>query len=117
MHLAALLAKVHAEDPAVLPAQQVLRMATLSGAKALGMETNIGSLVPGKQADMVAVDLSGAATVPCYDPVSHLVYAASRECVTDVWIGGERVVADRVLTTADEGALVARARAWQERMK
>jgi 5-methylthioadenosine/S-adenosylhomocysteine deaminase len=117
MRLCALLAKFASGDPSVLPAQQALRIATLGGARALGQDAVLGSLVPGKQADLVAVDLSAADALPCYDPVSHLVHVAGRECVTDVWIGGERIVAGRNLTTADEGAIVARARIWQERLK
>jgi len=117
MHLATLLAKVISADPAVLPAHRALRMATLDGACALGQEGEIGSLVPGKQADMVAVDLSGMNASPCYDPFSHLVHAADRTCVTDVWIGGERIVEDGALTSADESAILSRARFWQERLK
>ena len=91
-------------------------MATLNGARALGLDARIGSLVPGKQADVVAVDLSGVATPPMFDPVSHLVYAAERECVTDVWVGGVRMVDDGALTTIDEAALLARTRAWQHKL-
>ena len=117
MHLAALLAKVSNADPAVLPAHRALRMATLDGARALGQDAVIGSLMPGKHADIVAVDLTGLVATPCYDPVSQLVHAVGRDCVTDVWIGGERIVADRGLTTADESAILMRARIWQERLK
>src|SRR5205823_5299893 len=115
--IAALLAKVGSGDPSLLPAQQALHVATLGGARALGQDALIGSLVPGKQADIVAVDLSAMTTLPCYDPLSHLVHVAGRECVTDVWIGGAQVVADRELVTADEAAIAARARSWQERLK
>jgi 5-methylthioadenosine/S-adenosylhomocysteine deaminase len=101
MRIAALLAKVASGDPAAVPAQQALHMATLGGARALGMDAEIGSLLPGKQADIVAVDFTATRTLPCYDPLSHLVHVAGRECVTDVWIGGERVVADRALVNAD----------------
>jgi 5-methylthioadenosine/S-adenosylhomocysteine deaminase len=117
MRMASLLAKVASGDPAVLPAHQVLEMATLGAARALGLDSVTGSLRPGKQADMVAIDLSAGAILPCYDPVSHLVHVAGRECVTDVWVGGERVVADRVLARADEADLTARAHIWQERLK
>lgn len=117
MRAAALLAKVATGDAAVLPAEQALRAATLCGARALGLDRDIGSLVPGKQADIVAVDLSLLDATPCYDPVSHLVHAVGRESVTDVWVAGQRVVAGRVLTTADEASIVARARAWQERLQ
>jgi 5-methylthioadenosine/S-adenosylhomocysteine deaminase len=104
-------------DPAALPAADVLRAATLGGAQALGLDANLGSLVPGKCADAVAVDLSSLEATPCYDPVSHLVHVVGREAVTDVWVGGHRVVADRVLTTIDTAALCARARLWQERLQ
>ena len=117
MRMASLLAKVASSDPSVLPAHQVLEMATLGAARALGLDSAIGSLVPGKEADIVAVDLSAGAALPCYDPVSHLVHVAGRECVTDVWVGGERVVAERVLAKADEAELKGRAHFWQERLK
>ena len=117
MRLAALLAKVATGDPAALPAADVLRAATLGGARALGQEADLGSLVPGKCADIVAVDFSGLEAVPCYDPVSHLVHVVGREAVTDVWVAGQRVVADRVLTTIDTAALAARVRLWQERLQ
>jgi len=117
MRLAALLAKVATGDAAALPAAQVLACATLGGARALGLDREIGSLVPGKAADVVAVDLSGLDAAPCYDPISHVVHAIGREAVTDVWIHGQHVVASRALTTADEAAIVARARFWQERLQ
>ena len=117
MRIAALLAKVATGDPSVLPAQQALGAATLAGARALGLDREIGSLVAGKQADIVAVDLSALDALPCYDPVSHLVHAVGREAVTDVWVAGRRVVADRALQTADEAAIAARARLWQERLQ
>jgi 5-methylthioadenosine/S-adenosylhomocysteine deaminase len=117
MRLAALLAKVATGDAAALPAAQILTSATLGGARALGLDREIGSLVPGKAADIVAVDLSGLDAVPCYDPISHVVHAIGRESVTDVWIEGQRVVASRALTTLDEAAIVTRARYWQERLQ
>jgi 5-methylthioadenosine/S-adenosylhomocysteine deaminase len=117
MRIAALLAKVATGDPSMLPAQQVLGAATLAGARALGLEREIGSLIAGKQADIVAVDLSALDALPCYDPVSHLVHAVGREAVTDVWVAGRRVVAHRTLQTADEAALAASARLWQERLQ
>ena len=117
MRIAALLAKAVTGDPSVLPAHQALRAATLSGARALGLDGELGSLVPGKQADIIAVDFSGSNAEPCYDPVSHLVHAVGREAVTDVWIGGRRIVENRVLRTADEAAIGAAARLWQERLK
>ena len=117
MRVAALLAKVATGDPAVLPAQQALHAATLAGARALGLDRDIGSLVAGKQADIVAVDLSALDATPCYDPVSHLVHAVGREAVTDVWVAGRRVVADRALHNRRRGVDRRPARLWQERLQ
>jgi 5-methylthioadenosine/S-adenosylhomocysteine deaminase len=116
LRTASLLAKVATGDAAALAAPTVLRMATHNGAAALGMDARIGTLAPGKDADIVAVDMSGLETVPVYDPVSHLVNVGGREHVTDVWIGGDRIVDARRLTTQDEAAIVARTRAWQQRL-
>ncbi len=117
MRLAALLAKVATGDPSALPAADVLHAATLAGATALGLDADLGSLTPGKLADVVAVDLGALEATPCYDPVSHLVHVVGRDAVTDVWVGGEHLVVDRVLATVDEAALLARARLWQERLQ
>jgi 5-methylthioadenosine/S-adenosylhomocysteine deaminase len=112
--LAALIAKVATGDAGALPAATVLRMATLGGAAALGLDADIGSLTPGKQADVVAIDLGALAHAPCYDPVSHLIHVVGRDQVTDVWIAGERIVAGGSLTTLDVEELAARARFWQD---
>lgn len=117
MRLAALLAKGSSGDATAMPAHQALACATLGGARALGLQDRIGSIVPGKLADLTAVDLSATALSPCYDPLSHLVYAAGREHVSDVWVGGERRLAAGELTGLDEQAIRARARQWQGRMK
>ncbi|CAK0779953.1 5-methylthioadenosine/S-adenosylhomocysteine deaminase [Gammaproteobacteria bacterium] len=116
MRTAALLAKAVAGDAAALPAHDALHLATLAGARALGMATEIGSLVPGKAADVVAVDLSGPATEPVYHPASALVYAATRTAVTDVWVAGRQVVRNRLLTTLDTTEILTRARAWGSRI-
>jgi 5-methylthioadenosine/S-adenosylhomocysteine deaminase len=116
MRLASLLAKVTSGDAAALPAATALRMATLNGATALGLDARIGSLVPGKDADLTAVRLTDVETLPLYDPVSQLVNAAGREHVTDVWVAGERVLENRQLTRIDTGALLNRARMWQARL-
>jgi 5-methylthioadenosine/S-adenosylhomocysteine deaminase len=116
MRLASLLAKVSTGDAAALPAADVLRMATLNGAAALGLDARVGSLVAGKEADLTAVRLADIETLPMYDPVSHLVHAAGREHVTDVWVAGERVVEDGRVATLDTDALARRAHAWQERL-
>ncbi|HET9678981.1 MAG TPA: TRZ/ATZ family hydrolase, partial [Gammaproteobacteria bacterium] len=92
MHTAALLAKGVAGDAAALPAADVLEMATLGGARALGLSDSIGSLSVSKWADVTCVDLQAAATQPVYNPVSQLVYAASRDQVSDVWVAGQQQV-------------------------
>jgi 5-methylthioadenosine/S-adenosylhomocysteine deaminase len=115
--LASLIAKVAANDAGALPAAEVLRMATLGGATALGMEGEIGSLEEGKQADAIAVDLGGLSHAPCYDPVSHLVHVTGRDQVSDVWIAGERLVADGALTRLDSKELASRAHFWQDRLR
>ncbi|GGP24823.1 TRZ/ATZ family hydrolase [Silvimonas amylolytica] len=117
MRLAALLAKGQSGNPEALPAWQALEMATLNGAKALGWQDRIGSLVAGKEADMIAVDLSLAGTQPCYDPVSHLVYAADRNQVSHVWIAGREVYTQGHHASLDHQEVLTRARRWQARMQ
>ncbi|GAA5787026.1 5-methylthioadenosine/S-adenosylhomocysteine deaminase [Chitiniphilus shinanonensis] len=116
LRLAALLAKGASGNPEALPAWQALEMATLNGARALGWDDRIGSLRPGKQADVIAVDLSAAGTQPCYDPVSHLVYAADRNQVSHVWIAGRNVYAAHRHLSLDLADAQARARRWQSRI-
>ena len=112
LRTAALLGKGVAGDATALPAARVLRMATLNGARALGLADQTGSLEPGKAADIVAVDLGMPETEPVYHPISQLVYATGRHQVTDVWIAGRRLLADRQLTTLDPVELIRRARNW-----
>lgn len=92
MRLAALLAKAVAGDAGAMPAHAALRAATLGGAAALGLQARIGSIAPGKAADLAAVRLSGPELLPCYDPISHLVYAAGRQHVSDVWVAGRHLL-------------------------
>jgi 5-methylthioadenosine/S-adenosylhomocysteine deaminase len=115
--MASLLAKVVAGDAAALPAAGALRMATLDGATALGLERDIGSLEPGKFADAIAVDLGGFEHAPCYDPVSHLVHVTGRDQVSDVWVAGEQLLAGGTLTRMDKNELASRARLWHDRLK
>ena len=107
MLTAALLAKHVTGDPTVAPAAAVLEMATLGGARALGMEDRLGSLEPGKRADLIVVDLSAPRLHPLYDPVSHLVYAAKGADVRHVVVEGRVVMRDRKITTLDEAAVLA----------
>jgi len=117
MRLAALVAKGASEDPTVLPAHEVLEMATIRAARALGLDDRIGSLAPGKCADMTAVNLDAVELAPCYDPLSHLVYAAGREHVTHVWVNGELLVEDGVLTRLDPREISAKAAYWKEKIR
>ncbi|MDZ5434212.1 TRZ/ATZ family hydrolase [Pseudomonas fluorescens] len=109
---AALLAKAVAGSATALDAHRALRMATLNGARALGLEAEVGSLELGKAADMVAFDLSGLAQQPVYDPVSQLIYATGRDCVKHVWVAGKQLLDDRRLTRLDEEQLVTSAKSW-----
>jgi 5-methylthioadenosine/S-adenosylhomocysteine deaminase len=90
--------------------------ATLNGARAIGLESKIGSIEVGKQADLAAVRLSDLETQPMFHVVSQLVYAAGRHQVSDVWIAGRRKLANRVLPDIDTDAVIARTRAWRERI-
>lgn len=109
MLTAALLAKLSSGDPTAAPAAAVLEMATLGGARALGMEDRIGSLEVGKRADLAVVGLGEARLHPLYDPVSHLVYAAKGSDVRHVVVEGKVVVRDRKVLTLDEPAVLAEA--------
>ncbi|MCX7171765.1 MAG: TRZ/ATZ family hydrolase, partial [Proteobacteria bacterium] len=106
MNHASLLAKVASGDATVLDAHAVLRMATLNGAAALGKDRSIGSLLPGKYADICAVRLDDASLVPCFEPASHLVHAAGREHISHVWVAGEARVADGKLLNIEPAELL-----------
>jgi 5-methylthioadenosine/S-adenosylhomocysteine deaminase len=116
MRLTALLAKGQSGRAQALPAWQALQMATLNGARAVGLDDVTGSLVPGKAADITAIDFSGLELAPCYDPISHLVYVAGREHVSHVWVNGKILLDNGELTTLDETELLHRAHYWQERL-
>ncbi|MBK1734525.1 N-ethylammeline chlorohydrolase [Halorhodospira abdelmalekii] len=116
MRTAALLGKAVAGDAAALPAADVLRMATLNGARALGIDDQVGSLRPGKQADLCAVELSDLSLRPIYNPLSQLIYAATREHVSDVWVAGQPLLHERRLTTLDGDHLCERAEQWRARI-
>ena len=116
MKQAALLAKGVSGDPTAVPAATALRMATLNGAKALGLDKELGSLSTGKWADIAALDLSAAETQPVHDVISTLVYASNREQVSDVWVAGRRLLQDRRLTRMDLPAILKRAEDWRGRI-
>lgn len=113
---AALLAKAVAGSATALGAHRALRMATLNGARALGIDEHTGSLEIGKFADLVALDLSGLAQQPVYDPVSQLIYSTSRDTVRHVWVGGKQLLESGRLTRMDEQQVIANARQWGERI-
>ena len=117
MRLAALLAKAQSGEAGMLPAHQALQMATINGARALGLGEITGSLVPGKAADITAVDFSSLELSPCYDPVSHLVYAAGRNHVSHVWVNGKILLNEGRLTTLDEPDLIRRTAYWREQIE
>lgn len=116
MCTAALLGKAVSNDASALPAHEALRMATINGARALGISEDTGSLKKGKWADVTAVCLDTIETQPLYDPVSQLVYACGREQVTDVWVAGQHLLKERRLTTLDGNDIIDRAREWQIRI-
>lgn len=113
---AALLAKAVAGSATALDAHRALRMATLNGARALGIDEHTGSLEIGKFADLVALDLSGLAQQPLYDPVSQLIYSTSRDAVRHVWVSGKQLLESGRLTRMDEQQVIANARQWGERI-
>jgi 5-methylthioadenosine/S-adenosylhomocysteine deaminase len=117
MRTAALLAKGVAGDATALPAHEALRMATINGAKALGLDSKIGSIEPGKDADLVAINLADTATTPVYEAISQIIYAASRDQVTHSWVKGKMLLNNRELTTIDESALHAKANQWRDKIK
>jgi 5-methylthioadenosine/S-adenosylhomocysteine deaminase len=116
LRTAALIGKAVSGDAAAMPADAVLRMATIDAARALRLDDRIGSIEVGKRADLIAVDLSALETQPVYDPVSHLIYAAGRHQVREVWLDGRRRVRDGALADMDVDAIRSRARSWRDRI-
>jgi len=117
MRTAALLAKIATRNAASVPAATALEMATINGARALGLDDRIGSLLPGKSADMVCVNLATPACQPVHNPLSQIVYSVSREQVTDVWVAGRCLYSADTFHTADAAAVMDLARVWQKRMQ
>lgn len=116
MRMAALLAKGVAEDATAVSAEDALEMATLGGARAIGLADEIGSLLPGKAADIISVDFRVPSCQPVYHPISQVVYSAARNQVADVWVAGRAVVAEGRLLDCDEAGIMERASAWQRRV-
>jgi 5-methylthioadenosine/S-adenosylhomocysteine deaminase len=117
MRMASLLHKLQSNDPRVVSAREALTMATLGGARALGVERRIGSLEAGKRADLIIVDMSGARQTPMYDPVSHLVYVARGSDVRTTVVHGKVLMRDRRVLTLDEAAVLRDGRAWADRVR
>lgn len=117
MRSAAFLAKLSTQDAKALPAEKALKMATINGAKALGIDHITGSLTAGKAADFIAIDLGQLETQPLYHPISQIVYSASRNQVTDVWVAGKQLLKNRQLLTLDEKELLNKAQIWRKKIK
>lgn len=116
MKTAGILGKWIARDASAMPVHAILQMATLNGARALGLEEEIGSLEIGKSADFIAVDFSSIERSPVYDPISALVYSSNDQQVTDVWIAGKRVLNQRHFANIDEDDLRQRVEKWHEKI-
>jgi 5-methylthioadenosine/S-adenosylhomocysteine deaminase len=116
MDSAAKLHKVHRLDPTVMPSEVVLEMATLGGAKVVGLEKEIGSLEVGKKADIIILDLNRPHLQPIYSIISHLVYSATGADVRDVIIDGKLIMQDRKLLTLDEERVLQKAQEWEQRI-
>jgi 5-methylthioadenosine/S-adenosylhomocysteine deaminase len=112
-----LLAKEQSGRADALNAHQVLHMATLAGARALGLDAQIGSITPGKAADLCAVALDDLVLAPCYEPVSHVTYAVGREHVSAVWVAGRIRVEDGQLIESNETGLIKLALLWQNKIR
>ena len=117
MRLAALLIKGSTKSPELIPAKEVIKMATINGAKALGLGSVIGSIEKNKKADLVAIDLSAIENQPIYNPISTLVYSSSRSDVSYVWIDGKIKLKEKKLVDIDEKRIIQLAKKWQRKLK
>jgi 5-methylthioadenosine/S-adenosylhomocysteine deaminase len=117
MREAAFLAKLAGDDPRVIPASVAVEMATIDGARAIGMDKDIGSLEPGKRADVIVVSMSSARQTPMYDPVSHLVYVTRGDDVRTTIVNGKLLMRDRKVLTLNEPQVLADARAYAGKVR
>ncbi len=117
MRSAALLAKLSSGDASGVPAATALQMATLNGARALRLDGEIGSLTPGKSADMVCVSLAAPACQPVHNALSQIVYSATRDDVTDVWVAGKQLYGDDEFLTSNAQEVCDKANDWLQRMR
>jgi len=116
MRTAALLAKAVSKDASSVSAAQALQLATLNGAKALGIDKETGSLEVDKSADVVAIDMADIETQPIYNPLSQLVYAVGRDKVSDVWVAGKHLLKSRTLTSLDIHDIKAKTYLWRDKI-
>ena len=117
MRQASFLAKLASGNPTAVPAQVALDMATIGGARVLGMETLIGSLEPGKRADLITVSMSTARQTPMYDAVSHLVYVTRGDDVRNTIVNGKVLMRDRRVSTLNETEVLAQAKALAQKVR
>jgi 5-methylthioadenosine/S-adenosylhomocysteine deaminase len=117
MRMASLLHKLQTGDPRVVSAREALEMATIRGARALGLDRQIGSLEPGKRADLIAVTVDGARQTPLYDPLSHLVYVARGDDVVTTIVQGRTLMRNRKVLTLNAPAVLSDARAWADKVR
>ena len=116
MRTASLAAKGFSSDPEAVKASEVLEMATLGGARALDADRNVGSIVPGKLADIVAVNLEKPNTQPIYNPISQIVYSCRPDQVTSVWVNGKQTVKEGKLCSVDWENSIVEAQIWKEKI-
>ena len=117
MQTAALLAKGVAQDASAGSASSILSMATINGAKSLGLDEDIGSIEKGKMADLTALEVNNIESMPLYNPISHVVYSANREQVSDVWVAGKQILREHNLLTLDINELAELANQWQTKIQ
>jgi 5-methylthioadenosine/S-adenosylhomocysteine deaminase len=117
MRIASLLHKLQTMDPLVVGARAALGMATIGGARALGMDAQIGSLERGKRADLIVVSASSARQTPMYDPISHLVYTTRGDDVQTTIVHGKVLMRNRKMLTLDEAAILKEARGWAVKVR
>ena len=117
MRMASLLHKLQTNDPRVVSAQTSIDLATIGGARAMGMDKQIGSLEAGKHADLIVVSMSAARQTPMYDAISHLVYVTRGDDVQTTIVNGKVLMRDRKMLTLDEAAILGEARSWAEKVR
>jgi 5-methylthioadenosine/S-adenosylhomocysteine deaminase len=117
MRQASLLAKLATGNPTAVPAQVALDLATIGGARALGMDRLIGSLEAGKRADLITVSMNSARQTPMYDAVSHLVYVTRGDDVRNTVVNGKVLMRDRRVSTMNEAEVLAQARALAQKVR